>query len=148
MGAELGMTVFCALQAEVNLRNGEIQKGFASIEEGLLISKKNADCHYDAELYRLKGELLLKARKVNSGKYNVSKEAEGAFLRAIQIARSQKARSLELRATLSLCRLWQTTDKKKEAKSTLAKIYRWFKEGFDTPELRAAMQLLTIYLNF
>jgi len=71
-----------------------------------------------------------------------AQEAESDLLRAVTIAQRQKAKSLELRSTLSLCRLWQKTGKEKTAKQTLKKIYGWFTEGFDTPDLKAAKQLL------
>jgi adenylate cyclase len=72
----------------------------------------------------------------------VQQEAEGYFLKAIEIARRQEAKLLELRAVMSLARLWQHQGKNAEAKSMLAEIYGWFTEGFDTPDLQAAQALL------
>jgi predicted ATPase len=69
-------------------------------------------------------------------------EAEACFLKAIEIARRQQAKSLELRAVMSLSRLWQQQGKKKEAHEMLAKIYGWFTEGFDTADLKEAKALL------
>jgi adenylate cyclase len=71
-----------------------------------------------------------------------SEEAETCFLKAIDIARQQQARSLELRATASLARLWQQQGKKKEAHTLLSEVYGWFTEGFDTPDLKEAAALL------
>ena len=70
-------------------------------------------------------------------------EAEACFHKAIEIARRQEARSLELRAMMSLARLWQTQGKKNEAHRMLAEIYNWFTEGFDTQDLQEAKALLT-----
>ena len=69
-------------------------------------------------------------------------EAEACFHKAIEIARSQEAKSLELRAVMSLARLWQQQGKQHEARDTLSEIYTWFSEGFDTQDLRAAKSLL------
>jgi predicted ATPase len=77
--------------------------------------------------------------QVSSG---VVREAEGCFLTAIEIARRQQAKSLELRAAMSLSRLWQQQGKKEEARQILAEIYGWFTEGFDTKDLQEAKALL------
>src|SRR4029434_11319432 len=94
----------------------------------------------EAELYRLKGELTLQTsiqRRESRGK-----EDAACFLKAIAIARRQKAKSLQLRAVMSLSRLWQQQDKQKEAHALLAEIYNWFTEGFDTKDLQEAKALL------
>jgi predicted ATPase len=91
---------------------------------------------YEAELYRLKGELLLKRAT-----HDVQ-EAESCFHQALDIARQQQVKSLELRATTSLSRLWQRQDKRDEAHQLLASIYDWFTEGFDTVDLQEAKALL------
>jgi predicted ATPase len=111
------------------------------VDEGLDAARRTKHVSYVAELLRLKGELLERSRK-RASKKDATKGAEAAFQQAIQIARGQKAKSLELRAAISLCRLWQKTGKTKEAKATLAKIYGWFTEGFDSPDLKAAKELL------
>jgi adenylate cyclase len=72
----------------------------------------------------------------------VVQEAEGYFLKAIEIAQQQQARSLELRAVMSLARLWQSQGKHAEARQRLAEIYNWFTEGFDTKDLQEAKALL------
>jgi predicted ATPase len=85
---------------------------------------------------------LLKNR--NSAKQQPSQiqESEKCFVKAVDVARRQKAKSLELRATISLCRLWREQHKEKEARQMLKKIYGWFTEGFDTPDLKDAKHLL------
>jgi predicted ATPase len=95
---------------------------------------------WEAELYRLKGQLTLQS-KVQGPKPKVQ-EAEECFHQAIEIARQQNAKSLELRAVMSLSRLRQDQGKKEEARHMLAEIYGWFTEGFDTKDLQEAKALL------
>jgi predicted ATPase len=97
---------------------------------------------YKAELYRVKGELTLARSRVQSLGSSVQKEVEECFRKAIEIARKQEAKSLELRAVMSLARLWQQQGKKEEARQMLAEIYNWFTEGFDTADLKDAKALL------
>ncbi len=109
---------------------------------------------WEAELYRLKGKLSLKSRQIRSSRSEVANPqpltpnhqaeagAEAYFLKAIEIARKQQAKSLELRATMSLTRLWQQQGKKKQARRMLAETYGWFTEGFDTKDLQEAEVLL------
>jgi hypothetical protein len=106
----------------------------------------------EAGLYQLKGELTLKKFNVQGSKFKVSDprplttdpqaEAEACFLKAIEVARRQSAKSLELRAVMSLSRLWQQQGKEDEARQMLAEIYGWFTEGFDTKDLQEAKTLL------
>ena len=91
---------------------------------------------YEAELYRLKGALLLKLAVPDVP------QGEDCFHKAIDIARQQQAKSLELRAATSLAKLWQSQDKRKEAYDLLASVYGWFTEGFDTVDLQEAKALL------
>jgi predicted ATPase len=91
---------------------------------------------YEAELYRLQGELLLK-RTVSD-----VPQAEAYFHQALDIARRQQAKSWELRAAMSLSRLWQQQGKQAEARALLAPLYGWFTEGFDTADLQDAKALL------
>jgi len=92
--------------------------------------------HYEAEMYRLKGELLLMKDESSVG------EAQRCFERAIEIARRQSAKSFELRAMMSLVRLLRDTRRRDEAHTMLAGIYSWFTEGFDTADLKDAKALL------
>jgi predicted ATPase len=97
---------------------------------------KNEEHYCEAELYRLKGELLL-----HSGMAETEK-AEACFRQALDTARYQQAKSLELRAVMSVAHLWQRQGKRAEAHQVLAEIYSWFTEGFDTRELQEAKTLL------
>jgi hypothetical protein len=100
------------------------------------------DASLPLSLYRLKGELTLEQFKVRSSESGIQKETEEYFLKAIDTARHQQAKSLELRATMSLARLWQQQGKQREAHQRLAEIYHWFTEGFDTKDLQEAKTLL------
>ena len=91
---------------------------------------------YQAELYRLKGELLLARSEDHQA------EAETSFQQALDVARHQQAKSWELRAAMRLARLWQSQDKRQEAYDLLAPVYGWFTEGFDTADLKDAKTLL------
>ena len=92
--------------------------------------------YYAPELHRLKGELLLQHSSDNQA------DAETCFHHALEIARSQQAKSLELRAATSLARLWQQQGRLQEAYDLLAPVYDWFTEGFDTADLQEAKALL------
>ena len=89
---------------------------------------------FHAELLQLKGQLLTHYDKIN--------EAEACTLKAVQIAQEQKAKTLELRAVMSLARLWAGKGRAEEAYNVLKGVYRWFTEGFDTPDLKEARELL------
>jgi predicted ATPase len=93
--------------------------------------------YYEAEIWRIKGELLLKAAASNA-----QAEAESCYHQAIEIARRQSAKSFELRASKSLARLWQQQGKHEEARQMLAEIYGWFSEGFATADLKDTKALL------
>ena len=144
-GNELGKTQILARLAEAYEKAGQIAAGLRVLEEALVAVQKNAERHYEAELYRLKGDLLLQAR-VQSLDLETSPpdlaEVEACFRQAIDIARHQQAKSLELRAAMSLSRLWQVQGKRAEACQLLTELYGWFTEGFDTPDLQEAKALL------
>ena len=97
---------------------------------------------YEAELYRLKGELTLQSESPGPGRPAVARKLKRVFCKAIEIARKQQAKSLELRAATSLARLWQQQGKQAEAHQLLSEIYNWFTEGFDTKDLQEAKALL------
>ena len=97
---------------------------------------------FEAGLYRLKGELLLKQAEAGEPPENCLRDAERSFQHAIDIARQQGAKSLELQAVMSLSRLWQEQGKGGEAHQMLAEIYDWFSEGFNTRDLKEAKALL------
>jgi len=133
------------LLAEAYRKVGQIEEGLNALAEELDTVNRTGGRLWEAELYRGKGELLLAREGKNQkakGKKEAVSEAESCFSQAIDIARSQSAKSLELRATISLSRLWQKQGKKQEARQLLAEIYGWFTEGFDTADLKEANVLL------
>jgi predicted ATPase len=102
-----------------------------------LRSAIQTDCRpYEAELHRIKGELLLAQAPEND------RQAEACFRNALKVARGQSAKTLELRAAMSMSRLWRNQGKRDEARELLGAIYGWFTEGFDTADLKAAKTLL------
>lgn len=127
---------YAALAAAAYGNEGQAEKGLRVISEELARVHKIGERFYEAELRRIKGELLLR-QAVPDGQ-----QAEGCFQKALEVARRQEAKSLELRAAMSLSRLWQRQGKKEEARKLLAEIYGWFTEGFDTADLKEAKALL------
>jgi predicted ATPase len=134
IGTEDIRSLMLALLAEAHGKAGQIQEGLAELTEGLAFVGGTRERFYEAETHRLQGELLL--MQGNEAK------AEASFDRAIEVARRQRAKSWELRATVSLCRLWQEQGRPEEARQRLAEIYGWFTEGFDTPDLKEVEVLL------
>jgi hypothetical protein len=123
------------------------------LAKALALVDKTGDRVSEAELYRLKGEMSLQSAvrspqsEITSPQYpapstQAEAEAEACFLKAIEVARRQSAKSLELRAVMSLSCLWQQQGKKEEARQMLTEIYGWFTEGFDTKDLQEAKALL------
>jgi len=141
-GAEIQRPYNLALQAEAHENAEQTEEGLTVLAEALALVDKTGERLYEAELYRLKGELTLKQSRVQSLASSVQKEGEECFLKAIDIAQRQQAKSWELRAVMSLSRLWQQQGKKNEARQMLAEIYGWFTEGFDTADLKEARTLL------
>jgi len=142
-GGDLGISLGLALLAEVQGRVGRVDEGLNALSKALAFVDTNGERCFEAELYRLKGELTLQQSKVQGSKSKVSNpQAEACFHQAIDIARRQSAKSLELRAVMSLARLWQQQGKREEARQMLAEIYGWFTEGFDAKDLQEAKALL------
>ena len=135
-GSRLRLPYFLSLLARVCGKAGRGDEGLAVLDEALAASHTQRERWWDAELHRLRGELLLACGAPE-------REAEAALLRAIEIARTQQARSLELRATTSLARLWISRQRADEGRRLLADLHGWFTEGLDTPDLLAARSLLT-----
>jgi tetratricopeptide (TPR) repeat protein len=133
--------VFLTGLAKVHGETGQSEEGLLALTEVLALMDKNGQHVYEAESYRLKGTLTLQSKNP-SLKSKIEEEAEGYFWKAIKIAGRQSAKSLELRAVMSLSRLWQKQGKKAEARRLLAEIYGWFTEGFDTKDLQEAKALL------
>ena len=124
------------LLAEAYSKIGQTEAGLRALNEVLNLLDKTGTRYYEAELYRLKGELLLMQNAINAA------EAENCFRQDIEVARKQSAKSWELRATTSLARLLIRQDRRAEARSMLGEIYNWFTEGFDLPDLKEAKALL------
>jgi predicted ATPase len=122
--------------AEAYEKNGHPAKGLEILIHAVAEVEKTGERFYEAELRRLIGELIFAVDISNSA------NAEHEFMRAIEVARLQGARSLELRSRTSLARLLQKQDKRAEARAMLAEIYDWFTEGFDTVDLKEAKGLL------
>ena len=157
-GAQIARSRYLAMLAEAYGNAGQATEGLALLAEALTVAQSTGERFYEAEFYRLKGELVLKAniqypkstgdtlRRPDSSRgrrcSNPHVEAEECFRQAIASARCQGAKSLELRAVLSLSRLWQSQGQKEEARQLLAEIYGWFTEGFDTADLQEAKALL------
>jgi predicted ATPase len=135
-GTEKERTYFLALLAEGYRGTGEVQEGLRVLAEALAAAHHSGEHYCEAELHRLKGELLL----LQSTDQHA--EAAACFHHALAVARHQQAKSLELRAALSLGRLWQQQGKRGEARALLAPIYGWFTEGFETADLQEAKALL------
>lgn len=135
-GTVLRRRQYLALLAEAHVKGGQAEEGLSVVSEALATAEMTGEHSYEAELYRLKGELLLRQPAAPE------KEAEGCFQQAIAVARRQEARSWELRAVMSLGRFRQRQGKKDDARRMLAEIYGWFTEGFDTRDLREAKALL------
>jgi predicted ATPase len=120
--------------AEAQAKAGHPEEALTTLAEALALVEETDERYFEAELYRLKGELLL-AQGDDAG-------AEASLQKAVEVARRQQARSWELRATTSLCRLWGRQGKREEAHHLLVEIYGWFSEGFDTPDLEEARAVL------
>jgi tetratricopeptide (TPR) repeat protein len=132
-GATLESSHWLALLAESCAKARRIEEALGIIREALADIERTGIRYYEAELNRLEGELRL---GLDEGR------SEGCFQRAIAIARAQQAKSFELRAALSLARLWRDQGKGDDARALLAPVYSWFTEGFDTPVLQDAKALL------
>jgi predicted ATPase len=135
-GAALRRPYASALLAEAYGTMGQPEAGLTVLTEALTQADKAGERWWEPELYRLKGEFLLQLSSDNQA------EVETCFRHALDIARSQQAKSLELRAAMSLSRLWQQQGKRQEAHDLLAPVYNWFTEGFDTADLKDAKALI------
>jgi predicted ATPase len=134
-GVEVDRPYLLALLAEGYGQAGRTMEGLHMLAEALAVMGAIEECYYEAELYRLKGALLLRHAAEQDA------EAEACVHQALKVARHQQAKSLELRAAMNLSRLWQQ-GKRDEAHELLAPIYGWFTEGFDTADLQEARTLL------
>jgi len=136
-GSELGHPQVLGMLAEAYGQAGKAGEGLDLLSEALATAQKREERYFEAELHRLKGELILK-----TGAAGAMTEAEGSFRRALDVARRQSAKSWELRSAMSLGRLWRKRGRQEEARQLLARVYGGFTEGFDTPDLVDARALL------
>ncbi|MDH3663821.1 MAG: hypothetical protein OEU92_28040, partial [Alphaproteobacteria bacterium] len=125
---------FLALLADIHHMSGDWDKGLTCLGEAEVIVRDVGLGQWIPELYRRKGDLLVDVSRFT--------DAEAQFERAIEIARKQHAKTFELRAAMSLARLWRDQGKTNQAQSLLAPIYAWFSEGFDTVDLKEAKSIL------
>jgi predicted ATPase len=135
-GSTLLQPYFLGLLAEAYGADEHPDEGLAALAEALAVMDTTELRYYAAELYRLKGVLLLRQAVPDAA------QAAACFQQALAIARQQQAKSFELRAATNLARLWQQQGKGGEAQVLLAPIYNWFTEGFDTADLQEARALL------
>jgi predicted ATPase len=165
VGAEIAHPWLFTMLASVCLKTNELEEGITATDEALHLVQRRGEGMCEAELYRLKGELVLRSgvrspesqeeRQKAKGKNQKAKvadprpltpdpqaEAEAFFLKAIAVAERQQAKMWELRATTSLARLWQQQGKHTEAREVLAPVYQWFTEGEETVDLQEAKALL------
>jgi predicted ATPase len=134
-GARLRLPYYFSLLARAYIKAGRLKEGLDTLDHALRVAVQNNEHWWDAELHRLHGELMfLQGKSVDL--------VEQVFHRSIEIAGSQGAKSLELRAATSLARLWQATSRSAEAKQLLVPLYGWFTEGFGTPDLQTARALI------
>jgi predicted ATPase len=135
-GLRLWMPFMLGLLAELEAEEQGENEPLTRIYDALKMAERTGEHWSDALLHRIRGEILLKRDSINTA------PAEEAFLTAIATARQQKSRSFELRAAMSMARLWRDQGKRDEARELLAPVYGWFTEGFDTLDLKQAKGLL------
>ena len=135
-GAALLVPYYCTVLADVAAHLGDTEDGLQALAEAYALVEQHEERWWEAEITRLRGVLLLRQPETPQA------EAEAWLQRALDVARHQEAKSLELRAAMSLARLWQQQGKRTEAHDLLAKVYGWFTEGFDTADLQEAKTLL------
>ncbi len=132
----MSQPIYLVLLVEALGRAGQVEEGLRLLAEALAAFEASGRGDMLAEAYRLQGALLLRQSAPDPT------QAETCFQQALAIARRQQAQSWELRATMSLARLWQQQGKRAEAYALLAPVYGWFTEGFDTADLQEAKALL------
>src|SRR5262245_49676949 len=135
-GSKLADPYLCTVLANVCDHLGHTEDGLQALAEAHTQVEQHEERVVEAEIYRLQGVLLLQQTRTPQA------EAEVCFHQALEIARRQQAKSLELRAAMSLARLWQQQGQRTAAYELLAPIYGWFTEGFDTADLQEAKALL------
>lgn len=137
IGAKLWRAHHLGLLAEALAKAGQVVEGLSILAEALDTVQETGECYYEAELYRIRGDLLLMQESSS-----LMTEAESCFNQAVTTARQQQAKSWELRAATSLARLLARQGRQAEARQMLAEIIAWFSEGFDTVDMKEARALL------
>jgi predicted ATPase len=145
-GGEITRPYYLALLAELYGKAGNPDEGVTVLVEAQAALDKSSVRCWQAELWRIKGELILQQVEENSSQAD-GKRAETSFQQALDAARRQGAKSWELRTVLSLSRLWQRQGRSAEARSMLAELFGWFSEGFDTTDLKDARRMLAEQLR-
>ena len=135
-GANVWMTWAKSLLALAHADLGQFDDAWRCVEEAMAKISTNNERWFEAEANRIGGEIALKSPEPDASK------AEAYFERALTVARQQQAKSWELRAAMSMARLWRDRGKREEAREFLAPVYGWFTEGFDTCDLNEAKALL------
>jgi predicted ATPase len=143
-GQELAQPFWLALLAEQDGKAGQVEEGLRLLSEALALTHTRGLRLWEAELHRLQGELLLRQALGKRDTFTAQTEtdAQTCFRQALDLARRQHAKSLELRAAMSLSRLWQKQGETNAACQMLTERYNWFSEGFDTRDLQEARALL------
>ena len=134
-GAKVRAPAYLGLLGEAYTQSGRFEDAHKALDEGLAVAEKNDDRCHEADLHRLKGELLLAESPDQMA------AAEDCFRRAIETARRQQSKGWEMRATMSLARLWRRQGRE-GARAALAAVYGTYTEGFSTPDLVEAGALL------
>src|SRR5262249_16209462 len=135
-GTALWVPYFLGLLAEAYAQEGQVEVGLATVAEALAAAQATGERWGEAELYRLRGVLLLRQTGTPP------EEAETCLRRGLGVARRPETKALEVRGAVSVSRLWQQQSKQDEARELLTPIYSWFTEGFDTADLQQAKGLL------
>jgi predicted ATPase len=142
-GADVSMPYTLTLLAQALGRSGQIEQGLTALAEALSIVERTGELWCEPEIHRTRGELLLRQqRDVLKGDEDLVADAERSLRRAVEVAQSCEARSLELRALIDLGRLHLALGRFEETRPTLSELYGWFTEGLETDDLRAARELL------
>ena len=135
-GALMDRPRWLSVLAEAHAKCNQPDAGLQALTQGLIVVDETGERFYEARLLGLRGDMLLLRGGVNAG------EAETAYLKSLEVARRQEAKGWELRAAISLTRLWRLQGRTREGVNLLAPLYDWFDEGFDTPDLMEAKVLL------
>jgi hypothetical protein len=138
-GGAVRLQYFAALLAFEDARMGQTENALATLNEAVAHIERTGEKAHETEILRLKGEIVL----MHLMHYDEAiDQAEACFRSALEVSRTQEAKWWELRTSVSLARLLRDTNRRDEARSTLAEIYNWFTEGFELPDLKEANELL------